>query len=135
MSMQGKILVADDDMLLVSLLEHKLRQSGYDVMSVTDGKAAVDAFESFAPDLVVLDGMMPGLDGFQVLREVKKNPQWAKIPVLMLTARKQENDVVEGLSLGAADYLVKPFSPAELVARIDRTLDECGTAAGKRMAG
>ena len=109
-------------MLLVSLLEHKLRQSGYDVVSVNDGQAAVDQFAVSVPDLVVLDGMMPNLDGFQVLRELKKNDEWAKVPVLMLTARRQENDVVEGLSLGAADYLVKPFSPDELVARITRAM-------------
>lgn len=119
-----KILIADDDMLLVSLLEHKLRQNGYDVVSVNDGQSAVDQFASFMPDLVILDGMMPNLDGFQVLRELKKNLIWANVPVLMLTARKQENDVVEGLSLGAADYLVKPFSPDELIGRIARVLGE-----------
>lgn len=122
MGEQKKILIADDDMLLVSLLEHKLRQSGYEVASVNDGQAALDQFAVFLPDLVVLDGMMPHLDGFQVLRELKRNAAWAKVPVLMLTARKQENDVVEGLSLGAADYLVKPFSPSELVARIGQLL-------------
>ena len=121
-STQKKILIADDDMLLVSLLEHKLRQAGYDVVSVNDGQAAVDQFAVSVPDLVVLDGMMPNLDGFQVLRELKKKDEWAKVPVLMLTARRQENDVVEGLSLGAADYLVKPFSPDELVARITRAM-------------
>ena len=119
-----KILIADDDMLLVSLLEHKLRQNGYDVVSVNDGQSAVDQFGSFMPDLVILDGMMPNLDGFQVLRKLKENLTWANVPVLMLTARKQENDVVEGLSLGAADYLVKPFSPDELLGRITRVLGD-----------
>lgn len=123
MTMQKKILIADDDLLLVTLLEHKLRQSGFDVLSVSDGPSALAAFSDFNPDLVVLDGIMPGLDGFQVLRELKGGNLPSAVPVLMLTARRQEGDIVEGLSLGAADYLVKPFSPDELVSRIVRQLD------------
>ncbi|AXS39854.1 response regulator [Breoghania sp. L-A4] len=133
MSAQEKILIADDDMLLVSLLEHKLRQKGYDVVSVYDGQSTLDQVATFIPDLLILDGMMPHLDGFQVLRELKADDRWATIPVFMLTARRMENDVVEGLSLGAADYLVKPFSPDELVARIARALNS-GDAKGNGRA-
>ena len=116
------VVIADDDPLLVKLLEHKLGTRGYEVLCVEDGEAAVQSAMENRPDVIVLDGMMPGLDGFEVLRQLKERPETKPIPVVMLTARKQERDILTGLSLGAADYLVKPFSPEELVTRVQKVL-------------
>lgn len=116
------VLIADDDELLVQLLEHKLRQQGYQVTSVGDGEAALDKAAAIKPDLIVLDGMMPGLDGFEVLRRLKENVETRHIPVVMLTARRMERDIVAGLDLGAEEYIVKPFLPAELITRVNRQI-------------
>ena len=118
-----KILVVDDDELLRDLLEFKLRSRGYEVELAEDGEAALEAASASPPDLIVLDGMMPGLDGFQVLQRLSDSGATREVPVIMLTARRQEQDVVAGLSLGAQDYLVKPFLPDELVLRIQRILN------------
>jgi len=117
-----KILVVDDDELLRDLLEFKLRSRGYEVELAEDGEAALEVASASPPDLIVLDGMMPGLDGFQVLQRLSDSGVTCDVPVIMLTARRQEQDVVAGLSLGAPDYLVKPFLPDELVLRIQRIL-------------
>ena len=118
------ILVADDDPLIIRLLEHRLRHRGYDVISAPDGETALDLAIREKPDLILLDGMMPGLDGFEVLRRLKENPETMQIPVVMLTARNQEGDIVDGLTSGAADYMVKPFIPEELIARIQRIVGD-----------
>ncbi len=118
------ILVADDDPLIIRLLEHRLRHRGYDVISAPDGETALDLAIREKPDLILLDGMMPGLDGFEVLRRLKENPETIEIPVVMLTARSQEGDIVDGLTSGAADYMVKPFIPEELIARIQRIVGD-----------
>lgn len=112
------ILVADDDPLLCKLLIHKLERAGYTVSCSDDGSKALALAREIRPDLVVLDAMMPGLDGFEVLRQLKEDPSTRSIPVMMLTARKEEKDIVGALSRGARDYLVKPFMPEELVARV-----------------
>lgn len=117
-----RVLIADDDELLIRLLEHKLGQKGLAVISVGDGERALEAVRETLPDLVVLDGMMPGLDGFEVLRRLKEDEATRRIPVVMLTARKMEADVVAGLTLGADEYMVKPFMPEELMMRIGRLL-------------
>ncbi len=116
-------MIADDDDLLVQLLEHKLAQNGLDVVSVGDGEAALETARDIMPDLIVLDGMMPGVDGFEVLRQLKESERTKDIIIVMLTARRQESEVVSGLSLGADEYLVKPFMPEELLARIGRLLE------------
>ncbi len=118
------VLVADDDPLLVEVISHKLRRKGLAVIVARDGVEGLRRARDDHPDLIVLDAMMPGLDGFAVLRELKKGTATAGIPILMLTARKTEQDVVSGLSQGAADYVTKPFLPAELVARVCRLLGE-----------
>lgn len=120
------VLIADDDELLVQLLEHKLRQQGYQVTSVGDGEAALDKAAAIKPDLIVLDGMMPGLDGFEVLRRLKENVETRHIPVVMLTARRMERDIVAALDLGAEEYIVKPFLPDELITRINRQIRDKG---------
>ena len=116
-------MIADDDDLLVQLLEHKLVQNGLDVISVGDGEAALETARDVMPDLIVLDGMMPGVDGFEVLRQLKESERTKDIIIVMLTARRQESEVVSGLSLGADEYLVKPFMPEELLVRIGRLLE------------
>ncbi|MBL6933117.1 MAG: response regulator [Rhodospirillales bacterium] len=118
-----RVLVAEDDDLLLQLLEHKLIQQGYAVTCVEDGEHALDAARADKPDLIVLDGMMPGMDGFDVLRNLKEGDDTRDIPVVMLTARVMERDIVNGLTLGAEEYLVKPFMPEELVVRIKRLID------------
>lgn len=117
-----QVLVADDDPLLRAILEHKLTAAGYLVTSVGDGQAALEQAEADRPTVIVLDAMMPVMDGFEALRRIKSNPDLSGIAVVMLTAMKREEDVVSALRLGAADYLSKPFNPDELVARLDRVV-------------
>lgn len=120
------ILIADDDPLLRTLVEHKLSLAGHRVIAAEDGAQALSEIARLKPDLVVLDAMMPVLDGFEVLRRLKSDPATAGLPVIMLTALKREADIVGALELGAADYLVKPFIPDELVMRIRRFLPASG---------
>ena len=120
--MAARILVADDDPLMIELIEFKLTSRGYDVLTASDGEAAVASSILHQPDLIVLDAMMPVLDGFEVLRRLRLDERTQSIPVIMLTARRQEPDVLAGLALGARDYVIKPFIPEELVARIGKLL-------------
>lgn len=114
------VLVADDDPLLRSILEHKLSRAGYVVALAEDGRAALEQSRALKPAVLVLDAMMPILDGFEVLRRLKSDDQTRPIAVVMLTALKRQDDIVSALQLGAADYLPKPFNPDELVARLAR---------------
>jgi DNA-binding response OmpR family regulator len=116
-------LICDDDPLLVDLLEYRLTSRGYAVAVAEDGGKALRRLQEMRPDAVLLDAMMPVIDGYEVLRKIRENPDTADIPVIMLTARKQEQDIVMALELGANDYLVKPFIPEELVARLGRLLE------------
>lgn len=120
--MPFRILVADDDQLLLALVEHKLRRRGYEVETAEDGETALQKIREAPPDLVVLDAMMPGRDGFSVLRALAEDPATAGVPVVMLTARRQESDILAGLRLGAREYMVKPFMPEELIERVGRLL-------------
>lgn len=124
----SSILIADDDQLLCELLRFKLESAGYAVLVVHDGQAALGAIDVHAPDAVVLDSMMPVLTGPEVLRALKGDPATAAIPVIMLTARKGEADIVEALRGGVADYLTKPFMPEELGLRIEMALARRGQA-------
>jgi DNA-binding response OmpR family regulator len=114
------VLIADDDPLLRAIVEHKLAAAGYAVVSVEDGQAALDQIRRLQPAAVILDAMMPVLDGFEALRRIRAEGALDGIAVVMLTALKREQDVVSALQLGAADYLAKPFNPDELVARVAR---------------
>lgn len=122
MTDQKRVLVCDDDPLLVDLLEFRLRSRGYEVDVARDGAEAMERIAAAAPDAIVLDAMMPVVDGYEVLRRLREQDATAAIPVVMLTARKQEKDIVGALELGASDYIVKPFIPEELVARLSRLL-------------
>ena len=110
----SKILVVDDELNICELLKLYLENEGYTVFTANDGQAAVTAFQQKAPDLVLLDIMLPKMDGWQVCREIRKT---SSAPIIMLTAKGEVEDRIIGLELGADDYLVKPFSPRELVAR------------------
>ncbi|HLN76012.1 MAG TPA: response regulator [Nocardioidaceae bacterium] len=118
----AKIVVADDDADIRDLVVFKLEQSGHDVVPVGDGAAAVDACRDQRPDLAVLDVMMPGMSGFDACRELRADPDLSGIPVILLTARAQEADIEHGFNVGADDYVVKPFSPRELAARVTAVL-------------
>ncbi len=118
----ARILIADDDPLLRSLLQHKLAAEDHQIFASEHGGEVLGMVKDHAPDLIVLDAMMPVMDGFEVLRRLKAGAGTRNIPVIMLTALKREQDVVGGLQLGAADYLAKPFIPEELVQRIRRLL-------------
>jgi DNA-binding response OmpR family regulator len=117
-----RVLIADDDALLRSLIEFKLSARGYEVISAADGHEALRLIENERPDLIILDSMMPGMDGFAVLQSIKSKPELASIPVVMLTARKQESDIVGALQQGASDYVTKPFIPEELAMRVARLI-------------
>jgi DNA-binding response OmpR family regulator len=120
------ILVCDDDELLVDLLTYRLGAKGYEVSAARDGGQALERLAADKPDAVVLDAMMPVIDGFEVLRRIREQPATANLPVVMLSARKQERDIVGALELGANDFVVKPFIPEELLARLARLLGEDG---------
>jgi two-component system phosphate regulon response regulator PhoB len=113
-----RILVVEDDPDILHLLIYTLRSAGFNVLSNQDGYEALNAVRIHHPDLIILDLMIPGIDGFEVCKELKRNSGTRSIPVIMLTARGEEIDRIVGLELGADDYVVKPFSPRELLLRI-----------------
>jgi DNA-binding response OmpR family regulator len=115
LEMTKKILVVDDETQIVKVLKAYLEQVGYQVVTAVDGKSALAVFQREKPDFMVLDLNLPGLDGLEVCRTVRRQ---SNIPILMLTARAEEADKLIGLELGADDYVVKPFSPREVVARV-----------------
>ena len=123
-----RILVVDDDPPSVKMISFLLREEGYDVISTDNGLAALELIDSQTPDLVVLDVMMPHLDGFEVCRRIR---QKVDVPVIFLSAKGETVDKVTGLQLGADDYLAKPFEPAELLARVKAVLRRAEAFAGK----
>lgn len=112
------ILVVEDDSDIQRLLAYNLHAAGHDVLTCDEGYEALSIAKQRLPDLILLDLMIPGLDGFEVCKELKRNPETRNIPVIMLTARGEEVDRIVGLELGAEDYVVKPFSPRELMLRV-----------------
>lgn len=117
-----RILVADDDLDILDLVVFKLTQAGYEVVAVTDGVAALAAIEADPPRLAIIDVMMPGLSGIDVLRKVRANEATKDLDVILLTARSRDSDVDVGFATGANDYVVKPFSPRELLHRVNTLL-------------
>ena len=116
------ILVADDDDILVDLVSFRLESAGYQVIVAADGRQTLELARSAQPDAIVLDAMMPILTGIEVLRELRADPVLADIPVMVLSARKGEDDIVATLQAGAQDYLTKPFIPQELAVRVGMLL-------------
>jgi DNA-binding response OmpR family regulator len=117
--MTDRILVVEDEAIVAEVVERFLKREGYETMVVGDGRKALSAYGSFIPDLIVLDLMLPEVDGLEVCRQVRSR---GGTPIIMLTARGEETDKVLGLGLGADDYVTKPFSPRELAARVQAVL-------------
>ncbi|MBI4290932.1 MAG: response regulator [Betaproteobacteria bacterium] len=124
MTLQNRrvVLLVEDDPNIASLVEFRLKREGFDVVHVLDGEQALEAFGKAPADLVIMDVMLPYRTGYELLAELRQQPGWTDVPVIMLTSRDREEDVTHGLALGANDYLAKPFRPAELVARVQRLL-------------
>ena len=112
------ILIVDDEEDIIELIKYNLKNEGYAILTAMTGEAAIKIAKQSRPDLVVLDLMLPGIDGLEVTRHLKKNDDTMDIPIVMVTAKGEESDIVSGLELGANDYISKPFSPRELTARI-----------------
>ena len=120
--MREKILIVEDEKDIIKMLEYNLKKEGFKVTDARDGEDALDLAVREYPDLILLDLMLPGIDGLEVCKSLKKENKTASIPIIMLTAKGQESDKVVGLELGADDYITKPFSPRELIARIKAVL-------------
>ena len=118
-----RILVVDDEPQMRRALRNALTAHGYEVTVAEDGATALEAIATWAPDAIVLDLVMPGIDGFEVLRGIKSSPEIQHTPVIMLTVKTQSADIVEGLREGAELYLPKPFHPKELVSLVKRVLE------------
>ena len=125
-----KILVIDDEPSIVNLINAYLKPEGYEVFTASDGNAGLKAARSFKPDLIILDLMLPGMDGIELLTRLRRE---STVYVILLTAKTEETDRVIGLSIGADDYVTKPFSPRELVARVKAALRRIQIGAGSNL--
>jgi len=121
---KGKILVVDDEIYIVHILDFSLGIEGYEVMTALDGEQALAKVEQDKPDLIVLDIMMPKLDGYETCKALKSNPGTKDIPVILLSAKGRNVDQKVGFEVGADDYITKPFSPRKLVERINAILGQ-----------
>ena len=120
--MTKKVLIVDDELNIVAALEFLLQKSGYEVMAAQNGDEALKRVESFSPDLVLLDVMMPRISGYEVCRRMRERADWKHIKIIMLSAKGREAEVSKGVSLGADLYVTKPFSNNELVGKIGELL-------------
>jgi two-component system alkaline phosphatase synthesis response regulator PhoP len=127
-----KILVIDDEEAILKLVTSYLRPEGYEIFTAKDGASGLQAFRAFKPNLVVLDVMLPGIDGIELLSRIRRE---SDVYVIMLTAKSEETDKIVGLSIGADDYVTKPFSPRELVARIKAAVRRMGNGRGLNGVG
>ncbi|EGJ49219.1 response regulator [Desulfocurvibacter africanus] len=116
------ILIVEDDEDILQLIKFNVESAGYDAITASDGLEALNKARRHMPDLILLDLMLPGMDGFEVCKELKRGSETGRIPILMLTARGEEVDRIVGLELGADDYVVKPFSPREIILRVRAVL-------------
>ena len=124
----ARVLCVEDDPDIADLVRYNMERAGHKCAIASDGRAALDSVHANTPDIVLLDIMMPKLDGIQVCRQLRSEEEFRELPILMLTAKGEEADVVGGLEAGADDYMVKPFSPRELVARVATLLRRAKTA-------
>jgi DNA-binding response OmpR family regulator len=122
MSTRPRILVVDDDAFIRRPLEFILGQEGFEPYTAVDGDQCLARIGELRPDLIILDVMMPGTDGFQVCKALKKDARYAAIPIILLSARGQEHDRERGLCLGAAEFMTKPYAPSELIGRVREIL-------------
>jgi len=130
--MPPKILVIDDEPSILNLVSSYLKTEGYEVFTASDGNAGLKSARAFKPDLVILDVMLPGMDGIELLSRLRRE---SEVYVIMLTARTEETDKIVGLTIGADDYVTKPFSPRELVARVKAALRRIQAGAGSGVGG
>jgi len=122
--MAKKILVVDDEKDIRNLIKRVLVRAKYDVITATNGKEGLTKLYDSAPDMVILDVNMPEMDGWETCQEIRKDPLYKHLPIIMLTVRKTEKDQIKGLNLGSDCYLIKPFYPKELIARVKALLKE-----------
>jgi len=118
----ARILVIEDDEHIWNIVQYKLKSENHEPVWANDGLKALQKLKEMKPDLIISDIMVPYLDGLQILKKIKKIDKLKDIPVIMLTSKSQEKDVLIGLELGAQDYITKPFSPAELILRVNKVL-------------
>lgn len=123
MADRPRILIVDDDAFVRRPLEFILGEEGYDAATACDGEECLRAVDDHTPDLIFLDVMMPGRDGFEICRALKSDPRFAPIPIILLSARGREHDRERGLSLGAHDFMTKPYSPSDVVRRVREILE------------
>lgn len=128
--MAGHILIVEDESALSTLLSYNLEKEGFTVRVAEDGEQAIEALAEEPPDLVLLDWMLPHLSGIEVCRRIRRAPETRDLPIIMLTAKGEEADRIRGLDTGADDYVTKPFSPAELIARVRALLRRARPAEG-----
>lgn len=119
---QKIVILAEDDRTIARLIIFKLEKEGFKIIHFLNGESVVDTVSKILPDIVILDVMMPIQDGISILKEIKTNPKIKHIPVVILSAKGQEKDIIKGMEIGASDYISKPFSPSELIVRIKRIL-------------
>jgi DNA-binding response OmpR family regulator len=124
--MGERILIADDEPNIVVSLEYLMKREGFEVAVASDGEAALKAVASLRPDLILLDIMLPKKDGFEVCQQIRSNPEWRGVKVVMLTAKGRDTEVTKGLALGADAYVTKPFSTKDLVAQVRQLLGLAG---------
>jgi DNA-binding response OmpR family regulator len=117
-----KVLIADDEPNIVTALEFLLGRAGYEVRCAANGDEALALIESFAPDLVLIDIMMPGKSGYEVCQRIRERPEWRHVKIVMVSAKGRDAEISKGMSLGADLYVTKPFSTQELIAAVDRLL-------------
>ena len=120
--LSAKILVVEDDEAIAAMLKYNLKAEGFNVAHTDDGEEALQLIEEFKPDIILLDWMLPKVSGIEICRRVRHNEKTRNIPIIMVTARGEESDKLTGLDYGSDDYITKPFSPAELIARIKAVL-------------
>lgn len=133
--MPKKILVVDDERQIVKLVEVNLRKAGYDVVCAYDGVEALEKVQTERPDMIVLDVMMPRMNGFDVLKKLQSNPETEQIPVIMLTAKAQDADIFAGWQSGVSSYLTKPFNPRELLTFVQRIFESLDQGIGDEFEG
>jgi DNA-binding response OmpR family regulator len=118
----ARVLVIEDEEHIWKIIQYKLKNENHDPIWASDGLKAMKMLEEINPDLIISDIMVPYMDGIQILKEIKSRKELRDIPVIMLTSKSHEKDVIHGLELGAQDYITKPFSPAELILRVNKAL-------------
>ena len=122
--MAKSVLIVDDESYIVKSLSFVMKNAGFDTGSAGDGEEALKKVDEMVPDLVILDVMMPKLDGFEVCKAIRANPAWSSIKIIMLTAKGRDSEREKGLALGADDYLTKPFSTRDILKRVQEMMNE-----------